>query len=858
MPVGTYVVSETAAPEGYTKSSATCTITVDAAHPSGTPACSFSNPPIPPAISVVKTAGTSQASQAADGATLTVEAFTLPNVTYKYVVTNTGNVRLVNVTVVDDNGTPGNTADDFQAACEGAATVQPFQLAPAASATCYAVRSVTQATTNIVTAAGQSVGEGTPVSDTDDAKVAIVGPAITIIKTAGASAGSQAANGATYTTEAFPANVTYKYVVTNTGTTVLDTIAITDNKLGAITCPATTLAPSASMTCTATTSVAADTMNVATASGASPAGQSVDANDAAAVEILTPSISVVKTAGAAADGATLYITGGPVTYAYLVTNTGEVDLAGVTVVDDRGTASPADDVTISDCSKGGVAQAAPFSLAIGASMTCSATITVSVDTTNIATASGATPHATVTDTDDAIVLIRRVSIVKTNNTTGPVAPGTTVGYELTLSVTNGPLASITVKDVLPASFGTPSAISDGGTYDAPTRTITWNLSNVANGEKLTYNVAIAATTQGGLYVNTATITEGPCVAGDCDDDSTVPVWRVAILKANDAEGSLVAGDAVVYTLTFAVQNGPIASMVVTDTLPPEVVNPSNFSVAPASVVGRVITWNLANVVDGAKITYTATIAAGTAPGSYTNVAVITQGPCVAGECDDDSTVTVRTPILTISKAVTGNTDGVQDVPLIPDDDGGPAPRAKIGDTLTFTLTYTLANGPVTNAVITDVLPQGYGAPTAISDGGTYAAATRTITWSWASLAASGSVTYKVVVLAGADELAQPLVNLATIDSDDTPADDDIQPVVVAGPVQQATATPRVTPPPTDAQSNPAGDASGNVLLVLLAIVGLVAVLGVLSPAPARARRRRAAAPPPPPGPPPPGTGVRRS
>ena len=278
-------------------------------------------------------------------------------------------------------------------------------------------------------------------------------------------------------------------------------------------------------------------------------------------------------------------------------------------------------------------------------------------------------------------------------------------------------------------------------------------------------------------------------------------------------------------------------MVVTDTLPPEVVNPSNFSVAPASVVGRVITWNLANVVDGAKITYTATIAAGTAPGSYTNVAVITQGPCVAGECDDDSTVTVRTPTLTISKAVTGNTDGVQDVPLIPDDDGGPAPRAKIGDTLTFTLTYTLANGPVTNAVITDVLPQGYGAPTAISDGGTYAAATRTITWSWASLAASGSVTYKVVVLAGADELAQPLVNLATIDSDDTPADDDIQPVVVAGPVQEATATPRVTPPPTDAQSNPAGDASGNVLLVLLAIVGLVAVLGVLSPAPARARRR---------------------
>ncbi len=46
--VGTYTVVETAAPEGYTKSTATCTITVSAANPTGTPACSFSNPPIPP------------------------------------------------------------------------------------------------------------------------------------------------------------------------------------------------------------------------------------------------------------------------------------------------------------------------------------------------------------------------------------------------------------------------------------------------------------------------------------------------------------------------------------------------------------------------------------------------------------------------------------------------------------------------------------------------------------------------------------------------------------------------------------------------------------------------------------------
>ena len=54
-----------------------------------------------------------------------------------------------------------------------------------------------------------SVGEGTPVSATDDAVVEIVGPAIDVEKTAGASAVSQAADGATYETEIFTDNVTY-------------------------------------------------------------------------------------------------------------------------------------------------------------------------------------------------------------------------------------------------------------------------------------------------------------------------------------------------------------------------------------------------------------------------------------------------------------------------------------------------------------------------------------------------------------------------------------------------------------------------------------------------------------------------
>jgi hypothetical protein len=106
---------------------------------------------------------------------------------------------------------------------------------------------------------------------------------------------------------------------------------------------------------------------------------------------------------------------------------------------------------------------------------------------------------------------------------------------------------------------------------------------------------------------------GACVVGDTFG---VPVWRVSIDKTNNATEPLLEGADVVYTLAFAVQNGPITNMFVTDTLPAEVVNPRNFSVAPMSIVGQVITWNLKDVADGSIITYTASIAAGTLTGSY--------------------------------------------------------------------------------------------------------------------------------------------------------------------------------------------------------------------------------------------------
>jgi hypothetical protein len=68
-------------------------------------------------------------------------------------------------------------------------------------------------------------------------------------------------------TQPAPVNVTYSFRITNTGTSYLTDIAITDDKIGAICTIAGPLAPNASTTCTAGVLVSADVTNTGTATG---------------------------------------------------------------------------------------------------------------------------------------------------------------------------------------------------------------------------------------------------------------------------------------------------------------------------------------------------------------------------------------------------------------------------------------------------------------------------------------------------------------------------------------------------------------------------------------------------------------
>ncbi len=354
-------------------------------------------------------------------------------ITYSYAVTNSGNVTLTSVGITDNRlGTiscPGTT------------------LVPSQTETCTATYTTTQADVDAggIVNTGTATGEppsGQAVTSEDSVTIpAVVDPGITVEKTANVDDFSQVGT-----------VIGYSYLVTNAGNVTLTDIGVTDNKIGTVTCPESSLAPNVSETCTGSyTTTQADLddgqiTNTGTATGQPPTGAPVLDDDTITVPaVQTPEIGVDKTP----SPTTFNAPGTLITYSFLITNTGNVTLRDIQLSD------PMTGLTGPTCP--GVTP--DTAVAPGDSVTCTATYTTTqadVDgtgITNTATASGTSPQdVTVTGSDSALVTPVEnpsISMTKTASVDSFSAAGTLITYSYEVKNTgNVTLHSLMVTDAM--------------------------------------------------------------------------------------------------------------------------------------------------------------------------------------------------------------------------------------------------------------------------------------------------------------------------------------------------------------------------------------------------------------------------
>ena len=345
----------------------------------------------PASIKIVKTAG-----NAPDGTVLALDAKGV-SVTYTYKVTNTGKTYLSGVTVTDDKLDEIGTVEGL--------------LAPGATVILTKATTIIKNVVNVGNVIGTPCAKDgtvipflTDVTDDDDAEVTVPADPATIGDLVWADTdddgvqdeGEPGLSGVTVTLKDSDDNIVASMKTDANGNYLFEDVPAGSYTV-VFTSPDNVYEfTTANVGSNDTVDSDADASGVASVTvGEGVEDLTIDAglklkSGAAAIEL-------VKTAGDAADGATLQLAryGDTVTYNYKVTNTGLAPLVNVRVVDDKlGTI-------------GTIASLAP---GVSATLTASAALTTT--TTNIATVV-ATPTTksgdeipgvpTVTDTDDAVV-----------------------------------------------------------------------------------------------------------------------------------------------------------------------------------------------------------------------------------------------------------------------------------------------------------------------------------------------------------------------------------------------------------------------------------------------------------------------
>jgi uncharacterized repeat protein (TIGR01451 family) len=581
-------------------------------------------------------------------------------VTWTYIVANRGNVPLTNVTVTDDQigevSCPLETlAVDQSMFCTATATAEAGQYA------------------NLATVTG-TPPTGADVSDNDPSHYFGASPDIAVKK---------------YTNDVdadIPTGpiiragdaVTWRYVVTNTGNVVLNNVAVTDDQVGAISCPLTSLAPGQAMVCTAAgIAEIGQYANMATVVGTPPLGPDVTDEDPSHYYGANPALVIKKyTNGEDADlplGPEIPV-GDPVLWTYIVTNTGNVPLEGLTITDSEGVTvvcplmtTPIGGVVI--CHGYGIAEAGQYANTGTATATFMGELLTDDDPSHYYGVEPPTPEAA------DISIIKLTNGVDANTPAeGPhIRVGDTVTWTYLVANTGDvPLSNIVVTDSV---AGVVPVLSGGDTND----------NDLLDPDEVWTFIATGIATEG-AYANVGTVKgtppDGPDVPNEdpshyFGDDPSIAITKLTNgQNANTPPGPTVAiGAPVIWTYVVTnTGNVTLVNIEVTDNR------------------GVNVTCPALELAPGASMTCQGDEGVAQ-PGQYSNVGTVEGTPPTGPDVSDDDPDHYfgADAVIDIEKFTNGD-----------DADQPPGPTVETGADIIWTYVVTnTGNVRLTNVIVND-------------------------------------------------------------------------------------------------------------------------------------------------------------
>lgn len=367
----------------------------------------------------------------------------------------------------------------------------------------------------------------------------------------------------------------------------------------------------------------------------------------------------------------------------------------------------------------------------------------------------------------AIALGPTIDLTKTADPTGPLAPGGTVQY--TVTVTNvGTLSGfdVLVADPLPEGIASGTWTCTGDACPSPTgdMPLSETLPELGIDESVVYTIdAVVSDDPPEQVVNTAAVTGPEVTCGDpnaptvppCEAGVTNTVLPIVTVDKTTDANFPAAGDTIGYEIVVSnVGQGALdGEMAVSDPLPDGLVSgtwectAADGAVCPGADGAMPLAETVTELPAGGVLTYTiAAVVSDDPPAELTNTATVDGpvtcqvNPITAPPCEDSVTVEVAQPALELVKAaeVEGRDDLVADVDNVIQytftvsntgnvlmsgievNDPRPGVSTVVcpgdalapGETMTCTASYTVtqadvdAGGPVENTATASGVPPG--------------------------------------------------------------------------------------------------------------------------------------------------------